>query len=67
MSVMSEVAASFLIALLFGCIHLVVGPYTAAAAFLLGAIAGEFRRRSGSLIPSIICHVFFNLGGILWS
>jgi hypothetical protein len=60
------VAASFLVALLFGCIHLVVGRYTAAAAFLLGAIAGELRRRSGSLIPAVICHAFFNLAGIIW-
>jgi membrane protease YdiL (CAAX protease family) len=60
------VVASFLVALLFGCIHLVVGRYTAVAAFVLGAIAGEFRRRSGSLVPAIICHSFFNLGGIIW-
>lgn len=61
-----EVAASLLVALLFGAVHMVVGPYTAAAAFLLGAIAGELRRRSGSLIPAVICHTFFNLGAILW-
>jgi membrane protease YdiL (CAAX protease family) len=60
------VIASLLVALLFGCIHLVVGRYTAVAAFVLGAIAGEFRRRSGSLAPAIICHAFFNLGGIIW-
>jgi membrane protease YdiL (CAAX protease family) len=60
------VAASLLVALLFGCIHLVVGRYTAAAAFILGAIAGEFRRRSGSLIPAVICHAFFNLAAIIW-
>jgi membrane protease YdiL (CAAX protease family) len=59
-------AASLLVALLFGCIHLVIGRYTALAAFILGAIAGEFRRRSGSLVPAIICHAFFNLGGIIW-
>jgi membrane protease YdiL (CAAX protease family) len=55
------VVASLLVALLFGRIHLVVGRYTALAAFILGAIAGEFRRRSGSLVPAIICHAFFNL------
>jgi membrane protease YdiL (CAAX protease family) len=64
---MYGVVASLLVALLFGGIHLVVGPYTAAAAFILGAIAGEFRRRSGSLIPAIICHSFFNLAGIIWT
>ena len=61
-----DVAASFLVALLFGGIHLAVGRYTAAAAFLLGAIAGELRRRSGSLVPALICHAFFNLAGIVW-
>jgi membrane protease YdiL (CAAX protease family) len=60
------VVASFLVALLFGCIHLVVGRYTAVAALVPGAIAGEFRRRSGSLVPAIICHAFFNLGSIVW-
>jgi membrane protease YdiL (CAAX protease family) len=60
------VVASFLVALLFGSIHLVVGRYTAMAAFVLGVIAGEFRRRSGSLVPAIVCHAFFNLGGIIW-
>jgi len=61
------VAASLLVALLFGCIHLVVGPCTAAAALVLGTIAGEFRRRSGSLLPPITCHALFNLGGIIWT
>jgi membrane protease YdiL (CAAX protease family) len=42
------------------------GRYTAAAAFLLGAMAGELRRRSGSLVPAVICHAFFNLAGIVW-
>jgi membrane protease YdiL (CAAX protease family) len=63
----SGVAALLWVALLFGAIHLVVGPCTAAAAFVLGAIAGELRRRSGSLIPAVICHAFFNLGAILWA
>jgi len=63
--VTSAVAASLWVAVLFGAIHLVVGPYTAVAAFVLGVMAGEFRRRSGSLIPAVICHAFFNLGGIL--
>jgi membrane protease YdiL (CAAX protease family) len=61
-----DVAASFRVALLFGGIHLVVGRYTAAAAFLLGAMAGELRHRSGSLVPAVICHAFFNLAGIVW-
>jgi membrane protease YdiL (CAAX protease family) len=60
------VGASVLVALLFGCVHLAVGRYTAIAAFVLGSIAGELRRRSGSLVPAIVCHALFNLGAIIW-
>jgi membrane protease YdiL (CAAX protease family) len=60
------VAASAAVALLFGAIHLVVGRYTAVAALVLGVVAGEFRRRSGSLVPAIICHASFNLAGFIW-
>jgi membrane protease YdiL (CAAX protease family) len=62
----SGIVASVLIALLFGCIHLTVGRYTAVAALILGVLAGELRRRSGSLAPAMICHSFFNLAGIIW-
>jgi membrane protease YdiL (CAAX protease family) len=58
--------ASLLIAVLFGGIHIAVGPYTAGAAFVLGIMAGELRRRSGSLLPAMICHALFNLAGIIW-
>lgn len=61
------VTAMFCVALLFGLIHLVVGPVTAVFAFALAVIAGELRRRSGSLLPAIICHSVFNLAGILWT
>jgi membrane protease YdiL (CAAX protease family) len=60
------VAASLAVALQFGLVHLVVGRYTAVAASVLGGIAGEFRRRSGSLVPAMVCHAFFNLAGIIW-
>jgi membrane protease YdiL (CAAX protease family) len=49
---------------MFSCIHLTVGRYTAVAALVLGVIAGELRRRSGSLAPAMICHALFNLAGI---
>lgn len=62
----SGVIAMFCVALLFGLIHLVVGPVTAVFAFVLAVIAGELRRRSTSLLPAIICHSIFNLAGILW-
>lgn len=57
-------AASLSIAALFGITHLVVGPVTACAACLLGVLAGELKRRSGSLLPSMLCHAIFNLGGL---
>ncbi|HEY1837229.1 MAG TPA: CPBP family intramembrane glutamic endopeptidase [Rhizomicrobium sp.] len=53
-------------ALLFALVHLVIGPVTAAAALVLGLVAGELRRRSGSLLPAILCHAIFNLPGLLF-
>ncbi len=58
--------AALLIALLFGMIHLEVGPFTAFAAFLLAVLAGELRHRSGSLAPAILVHAIFNACGLLW-
>ena len=52
--------AAIIIALLFGLIHLEVNPITGAAAFILGLLSGELRRRSGSLLPSILVHAVFN-------
>lgn len=59
------VVASLAIALLFGVIHLKVGRFTAVGALVLGVLAGEFKRRSGSLLPGMVCHAIFNLGGLL--
>jgi membrane protease YdiL (CAAX protease family) len=52
--------AAIIIAVLFGLIHLRVNPITAASAFVLGVIAGEFRSRSGSILPAILVHAIFN-------
>lgn len=57
--------ASLAVALLFGVIHLKVGRFTAIGALVLGVLAGEFKRRSGSLLPGMVCHAVFNLGGLL--
>jgi membrane protease YdiL (CAAX protease family) len=57
--------ASLAVALLFGAIHLKVGVFTAVGALVLGVLAGELRRRSGSLLPGMVCHALFNLGGLL--
>jgi membrane protease YdiL (CAAX protease family) len=57
--------ASLAVALLFGAIHLKISVFTAIGALVLGVLAGELKRRSGSLLPGMLCHVIFNLGG-LW-
>ena len=59
------IASSLAVATLFALVHLVVGPVTALGAFCLGLLAGELRRRSGSLLPAIVCHAIFNAGGVL--
>jgi membrane protease YdiL (CAAX protease family) len=59
------VAAMFAAAVLFALVHLEVGLYTAAAALVLGVLAGELRRRSGSLIPAVLTHAAFNIAGLL--
>ena len=59
-------AAPLIVAVLFGVIHLVVGPVTAAAALVLGIAAGELRMRSASLLPAVIMHALFNLCGMFW-
>src|SRR5215469_1311711 len=43
-------------AALFGLIHLEVGVAMALSAVMLGLVAGESRRRSGSLLPAIVVH-----------
>ncbi len=59
-------AAPFIVAVLFGVIHLVVGPVTGAAALVLGIAAGELRLRSRSVLPAVIVHALFNLCGMFW-
>ncbi len=54
-------------ALLFAVVHLAVGPWTATAALLLGILAGELRRRSGSVIPAVVVHVIFNAPGLIFA
>src|SRR5260370_33164929 len=48
------------VAALFGVIHLDSGIVVAASAVLLGLIAGELRRMSGSLVPAILFHALLN-------
>jgi membrane protease YdiL (CAAX protease family) len=51
-------------AALFGLIHLEVGVAVALSAVMLGLVAGELRRRSGSLLPAIVVHALFNCVGL---
>ena len=53
-------------AALFGVIHLESGAIVALGAIVLGLIAGELRRRSGSLLPAIIVHALFNAADAFW-
>ena len=57
--------AVLVVGLLFAVIHLEVGPFTAASAFVLALLAGEFRRRSASIAPGVLCHAVFNLAAII--
>jgi membrane protease YdiL (CAAX protease family) len=59
-------------ALFFGAMHIVlVGSMGAAAvpvillAVFLGLVAARYRERTGSLLPAIIVHGLFNIGGML--
>jgi membrane protease YdiL (CAAX protease family) len=54
------------VAALFGVIHLDSGLVVAAGAVLLGLIAGELRRMSGSLAPAILFHALLNVASALW-
>lgn len=54
-------------AALFGIIHLGAGAVVAAGAIVLGLVAGELRRRSGSLLPAVILHALFNAADAFWS
>jgi membrane protease YdiL (CAAX protease family) len=45
-----------------------MGPKTiliCISATLLGIVAGTYRQASGSLIPAILVHLLFNVGGTL--
>jgi membrane protease YdiL (CAAX protease family) len=63
---LSAHAPVFLTAALFGVIHVDSGIVVAIEAVLLGLIAGELRRMSGSLIPAILFHALLNASSALW-
>ena len=58
--------------LFFGSMHIVLvksmGPAAVPVilmAVFLGLIAARYRERTGSLLPAIIVHALFNIGGLL--
>ena len=55
--------------LYFGLMHIVaidrMGPPVIVLTSLLGIVAGYYREKTGSLIPAIIIHALFNVGGML--
>jgi membrane protease YdiL (CAAX protease family) len=59
-------SAVFFTAALFGIIHMDSGIVVATEAVLLGLMAGELRRMSGSLIPAILFHALLNAASALW-
>lgn len=64
-SARAAVGGSVLAALAFGLVHLSISPWTAIAALVLGLLAGEARRRSNSVVPAMLIHAVFNIGGLL--
>ncbi len=55
--------------LYFGLMHIVaidkMGPPVIVLTTLLGLVAGYYREKTESLIPAIIIHALFNVGGML--
>jgi len=67
--------ASLCSAVVFSLVHLgllSVGAsweataFVGASALLLGILAGQFRWRTGSLVPGILIHAMFNVAGSIW-
>jgi membrane protease YdiL (CAAX protease family) len=53
-------------AILFGLVHVGVGSVVVIGAVTLSLLAGELRRRTGSLLPAVLVHSLFNLADALW-
>jgi membrane protease YdiL (CAAX protease family) len=52
-------------AVLFAIVHFGSGLATVAGALMLSILAGEMRRRSGSLVPAMVVHSLFNVAAML--
>jgi membrane protease YdiL (CAAX protease family) len=53
-------------AVLFSLVHVGSGFAVVLGAVALSLVAGELRRRSGSLLPAMLVHAQFNLADALW-
>jgi membrane protease YdiL (CAAX protease family) len=53
-------------ATLFAIVHLESGVAVFVGAMVLGLVAGELRRRGGSLLPAVIVHAVFNAANLVW-
>ena len=55
--------------LFFGLMHIVaipmMGPMVVVFTSFAGCVAAYYREQTGSLIPAILIHAFFNIGGML--
>ena len=52
-------------AVLFAIVHLGSGLATVVGALVLSVLAGELRRRGGSLLPAVVVHSLFNAAAML--
>ena len=53
--------------ILFGLVHVVGGSFLIGSAFIGGIIYGWIRMRTGSLLPSIACHMMWNMLALIWT
>jgi membrane protease YdiL (CAAX protease family) len=63
-SAQGVIVAVIVVSALFMILHLQLGLFTAVGTLVAGLVLGEFRRRSESLLPSILCHIAINAAGI---
>ncbi len=64
-SAVKPVAANLIQSLLYSSVHLAIGgPKFALYSFVYGMLLGQIYKRTGSIIPPIICHIIIDIGVI---
>jgi len=53
--------------ILFGLLHFLGGAFHIGSALIGGIIYGWIRVRTGSLLPSIACHMVWNMLALIWT